>query len=276
MAAQESLANPNPPSREASYNLSEIELRHLTSQLIKERPPRSDDALVCYQLEANSKYANIGRTVEREVFEAFFGNDSEQMAEEYGPYEDQSIFFVTIDQATCEPAGVLRVIRNGDSGLKTLNDMETITASDEHLPTLDVQHVSEVHDITSLDECWDVGTVAVRKKFRSTKAQAQQASVQLYRALYVSGLSHGIKHFVSIIDKRPYEKMTNYLGIPFVPMADTPAFSYLGSESSQAVYGDVTKFYDNMNRKRFTVKGLMARRALGPLVKGTQDRTLNL
>ncbi len=259
------------------YDLSVEEMHKLTDQLLAEREPYSKDQIICYRLEEGSVYENVARTIECEVFEQYFGNNAEEMHDEYGKYEDQSIFFLSVDQQTQTPVGVLRVIQNGEEGLKTLNDLRMMVG-DEHpeIPDLPTESVLQAHEIDELDECWDVGTVAVRKEYRNNKAQAQEASVQLYRALYVSALEEGIKHFVSIIDERPFKKMVDYLGIPFEAMMGSKPFPYLGSESSYAAYGDVTKFYEKMNRKRYTVKGLLARRALQPLVKGTSDSSIEL
>lgn len=260
-------------SPQARYDLSDSELKQLTGQLLEERLPESNESVICYRLDNDSPYANVARSVEREVFEKYFGNDAEVMTREYGPYEDQSIFFLSIDQDSKAPAGVLRVIENGPSGLKTLNDLEDAAASDAaSMPQITAEEAQRYHGIESFDDCWDVGTVAVRKGYRSDTL----TSVQLYRALYVSALNEDIEHFISIIAEKPYEKMTKYLGIPFVPLAGSEPFAYLGSEANQAAYGDVTEFYTKMSRKRWTVRGALARRALNPLVKGTQDHALQL
>lgn len=260
-------------SPKARYDLDLSEMQLLTNQLLDERLPETTDTVVCYRVDSNSQYANIARTVEREIFEKYFGNDAEVMELEYGPYENQSIFFLSIDQDLKTPAGVLRVIENGPSGLKTLNDLESMAIDGvPNTPRIDKEKVRHYHDIESFEDCWDVGTVAVRKPYRSNTL----TSVQLYRALYVSALEEGIDHFISVIDRKPHEKMTKYLGIPFVPLAGSEPFSYLGSAESNAVYGDVTEFYRKMNRKRWTVRGALARSALNPLVKGTIDHSLHL
>lgn len=257
------------PSLEPRYDLDDGELHALSSQLLSEREPVTSDKVVCYRLEKGSAYENVARSIEREVFEKYFGNTSEEMRKEYGPYEDQSIFFLSIDQELKQPAGVLRVIQNGPAGLKTLNDL---AIGRDEAPRISPDQVKSYHGIDTFDDCWDVGTVAVRKPYRSDTL----ASVQLYRALYVSALDENVNHFVSIIDHKPYVKMTDYLGIPFVPMVGSEPFPYLGSKSSVAVYGDVTEFYPRMNRKRYTLRGALARSALRPLVKGTNDHTLQL
>lgn len=258
---------------EARYDLDEKTMLELTARLLQERAHEGKEPIVCYRVDTKSPYANVARSVEREVFEQYFGNDAECMREEYGPYEDQSVFFLSVDQETGTPAGVLRAIENGPSSLKTLNDLESAWKKDEpHIPYITREAAQQSHGIESFDNCWDVGTVAVRKPYRADTL----TSVQLYRALYVSALEENIDHFISIIAAKPYKKMTEYLGIPFVPLAGSEPFPYLGSPVNYAAYGNVTEFYQKMNRKRYTVKGMLARRALGPLVKGTRDNALQL
>lgn len=253
-----------PTTPERRYDLTFEEASQLTQQLVNERPPNGDDRHVCYRL-GDDEYANIGRYVEREVFEAHFGNDSEEMQTEYGPYEQNSTFFLTVDREKMIPTGVLRVIKNSPVGLKTLNDLEAID------PQFSIEDTKQFHKIDDLDECWDIGTVAVLPEYRSAQGAI---SVQLYRGMYVSAMKEDVQHFVSIIDSAPLSKLTDYLGIPFVPLNDSQPFSYLGSESSQAVYGHVPDFYNKMNRRRWTIKGILARKALARLVKGSEDRTL--
>src|SRR4051794_19204791 len=59
---------------------------------------------------------------EAEVFLKSFGNTVEQMAEEYGPYEDTSVF-VSITDPNGTVVAAARLITPGPIGLKTLNDL---------------------------------------------------------------------------------------------------------------------------------------------------------
>lgn len=253
------------------YDLSFAEMNALSDQLISERPT-SSDKVVCYAVENNSHYANVARSLEREIFEQYFGNTAEEMAIEYGEYEDQSRFFLSVDKTTNSPVGVLRVIENGPAGLKTINDIES--RREPKMPALTSQQIQYAHSIESYDNCWDVGTVAVRKQYR---VNDDTASIQLYRALYLSAMEHEADHFVSIIDSRPLNKMRDYLNIPFIPLAGSQPFPYLGSKSSEAVYGHVPEFYDTMRKARWTsVKRMLARRAFNQLVMGKLDSQIHL
>ena len=70
--------------------------------------------------------AELGRVVERVVFEEFFDNSPELLDEEYEPYEPASMFLCVIDQRRLVPAGVMRLIVPSPAGLKTLDDIERV------------------------------------------------------------------------------------------------------------------------------------------------------
>lgn len=249
------------------YDLSGDVMNQRIEQLLAAQPPTGDGDIFCYRFDNQDlNMANVARTIECQVFEKAFNNDPREMAEIYGPYEDASIFFLSVDASTHQACGALRVIENSSAGLMTFNDLPAQAA------TKNVEQMMSSHAIDSLDDCWDVGTVAVLPDYR--KRNNFEVSVQLYRSLYVSAMSQKIKHFVSIIDDKPYKTMTQYLGIPFKPLNGTTPFAFEGSNQSHAVHGYVPDFYKSMNRRRYTTKGWLARRALSPLVKGTRDSNL--
>jgi len=261
--------NKTPEVVSARYDLSDAEVRALSHQLLEEQAstvPTNYDYLAI-EVDSGSKYANLGRYVEGKVFEEAFGNDSEEMTSEYGPYEESSKFFISFDRRTQQPTGVLRVIKNSPSGLKSLND-----AANEPF-NIDLQKAVDDHHISDLNDVWDVGTIAVLPEYRRGEGPV---SVQLYRAMYLSALQNNIEHLVSIIDDKPLKKLTDYLAIPFVPLAGSKPGPYLGSEKSHVVYGHVPEFYHKMSRHMWTVRGMLARSALKRLVKGSEDESVVL
>jgi hypothetical protein len=245
------------------YDISDAQVSILVHNLLAERPPLADSKFVCYQLGWDDPASDVARHVERVVFEKHFkNNDAEKMREEYGPYEHASLFFLTIDQTTKEPVGAIRIIKDSDAGLKVFNDAE----AEEQLVPFTQAAAMLFHDIESLDDTWEVGTVAVMPTYRKT-----DAAVQLYRAMFTAAVRNEVEHFVAAIDTRPLKKMTDYLGIPFVPLLETKPFEYLGSATTQLVYGHVPDFYPQMSRRRHTIKGWIARKALDQLVFGKND-----
>ncbi len=261
---------------EPRYDLPFAAIDQLTQELIDrhthEVPVRYRYAAV--EVKGDSPYANIARYIEGTVFQAAFGNTPEQMKREYGPYETTSTFFISLDRGADgsvldlkKATGALRVINNSDQGLKTLNDIESEPFY------VDLDSVVYRHGIEDMNKTWDIGTVAVLPEYRKGEGPV---SVQLYRAMYLAAMHGNIEHLVSVIDGRALTKLTGYLGIPFVPLADSEPHPYLGSQSSTAVYGHVPEFFAKMSRHRLTPRGILAHKALARLVKGTEDDSIVL
>src|SRR4051812_3155607 len=106
------------------YDMSAEEAYELCSEFLRVQEHRPDTQFGCYMIGNSSKYSNLGRYVESNVFLKSFGNTPNVMESEYGPYEQASNFFVVIDQETEKPVGVMRVIENSDAGLKSLVDLK--------------------------------------------------------------------------------------------------------------------------------------------------------
>jgi hypothetical protein len=265
MPISTSEAFPERPDEER-YSISPTDAALLTQRLLEHQPPEGEDRFVCYKVPGDSLYANVGRYVESVVFNEAFGNNPKIMEQEYGAYDTQSTFFISIDRDKGVPTGALRIIESGSAGLKTLKDVLKIH------PETNTEEICASHQIDNIEKCWDVGTVAVMPENRSSEGGI---SVQLYRAVYVAAMEEGIEHFISIIDDKPLKKLTDYLGIPFEPLVDARPFEYLGSAKSNAVYGHVPDFYKQMNKGRlWRPKRILARNVLKRLVDGSQDSAL--
>lgn len=259
------------------YELSDAELSDLTHNLLASREINTANDVVCFRLEGDDPYADIAREIESRVFMDAFHNTPSIMRKEYSAYDDSSTFFLSVDKQREKAVGTLRIVRNSPSGLKTLNDLEEIGRDypESGLQGIDIATVQEEYNIENLDDCWDIGTVAIPKEERYGES-SKDTSLQLYRAMYVSAKGEGIKHLVSVIAPKAHTILTKYLGVPFTPLCDSKPFNYLDAQDSQVVYGYVPEFYNKMNRKRLTtIQGLLARKALAKLVKGKGvDETL--
>lgn len=198
-------------------------------QLLSEFPLRSEGRFGCYLLAASSSYSDIARAIECQVFQKFFGNVPAEMAREYAEYEDSSLFFLVVERETQRAAGVLRVIENSAAGFKTLNDIQGAPLC---LPT---SKVLAHHGIDDLSRCWDVGTLAVVKEFRG-QSHNHIVSTMLYGLLHTEVCKRGIDHVITVLDSHAYVQLTQMLGVPFMPIAHSEPFSYLGSENSRAAY----------------------------------------
>lgn len=253
------------PAR-ARYDVSESDMSRHVSDFLQTAEESPATRVQCYLVEDDAM-KNVARTVERVVFEQSFGNDAAQMHDIYGPYEEESTFFLSVDTVEQRPVGALRAVRHSEAGLMTFNTLPS-EATD-----VEPEQIIEHYQMGSLDKVWDIGTVAVLPDYRR---DGKGVSVQLYRAMYLAAMKNGIEHLTSIIDERPLETMTKYLGIPFEKMVGTQPFSYEGSAKSYAVHGYVPDFYPKMKRQSLTIRGVLARKALWPLVFGKDDAAIHL
>jgi hypothetical protein len=252
----------------ARYELHGNQAADLSEQLLSLHPPTARNRFVCYPITGSSRFADLGRTTELQVFEEAFGNDRGLMEREYGPYEHASQFFVVMDTERRQPAGVLRIIGNSSAGLKTLRD---VAGEPLRIPREDFQ---AFHGVEDLDRCWDVGTVAVLPEYRRSATRRRTVSLLLYRAFYVHALDRGIDHVVAVIDRYAHRSL-RALGIPLVPLCGSTPFSYLDSASSTALYGHVPEFrakaeahYRRLRARRPLLWCLLSR-PLRQLIRGT-------
>jgi hypothetical protein len=179
-------------------------------------------------ISGTSPGAVVARAVEASVFGEKFGNTLEDLQREYGDYDARSRFLLVSDNG--EPAGVLRVATAVRlSGLKTIRDVQAQLG-------VGLCDIIQHHGMLHAPNVLDVGTLAVRKSWRG---DGYVASV-LYGLLHQHCLRGGYEHMVAVVDSHAYRILTD-IGVPFVPLAGTKPFSYLGSPSSVACYARVAE-----------------------------------
>lgn len=198
-------------------------------QLLAQFPSARVERFGCYRIPDHSPFSDLARSLECAVFQEFFGNAPEIMTEAYAAYERSSWFLLVVDHDHEQPAGALRVIANSESGLKSLND---VAVEPLCLPSA---RVRAQHGIADLDRCWDAGTLAVAGAYRG-KVTDHLVSTMLYGRLYSEMYRCHIEHLVAILDKHAHRQLTDVLAVPFIPLLDSPPFSYLGSLQSRAVH----------------------------------------
>lgn len=214
------------------YNLSDFQRDELTREFLSTKTYSTRDRFACFEIEGGEPFSNIARQMEREVFQESFGNDAVMLAAEYKPYENSSLFFLAVDTEKKVPAGAMRMIRNSSAGLKTLVDLADSATTPVPVRTDDVRRH---HGIEELDRCWDGATATVPRRYRRSLAAIH---LQTLFAWYAAAVHENVEHFVSILDAPVYMVVQRTFGLPIVPLADTPPFSYMGSEC-QAVYAHV-------------------------------------
>jgi hypothetical protein len=192
---------------------------------------------VCFEIEGSDPFANIARQIEREVFEDSWGNDSATMKKEYGPYDESSVFFLAVDTRAKVPAGVLRMIRNSPAGLKTIVDLDDSIKSPIAPIAIPAGDVMRYHGIDDLDRCWDGATAAIPRRYR---LKLTTIHVQIMRVVSAAAIRENIQHFVAVLDAPVFKAARDVLGLPVVPLANTPPFTHMDAPNNQAVYAHVS------------------------------------
>lgn len=242
-----------------SYEISDRERLEIVRLLIERKLSPVESRYGVYVVEHDDPAANLGRSVELEIFGEFFQNDEQLMKREYGPYEQNSTFIIVLDEQKGEPAGVMRLISNGQNGLKSLNDIGQPPWEKE----LDIIFQENDLNPEDLDHIWDIATLAVRKEYRGKTA----VSAALYRALYLASEKRKIEYWVAILDNNVLELLA-VLGIHFKRYEGVGPASYLGSPESTPVYGNKNEIAD---RLREDLPDAYAYLALGEGLAGEVD-----
>jgi hypothetical protein len=176
---------------------------------------------------------------EAEVFLRWFGNTAVQLADEYGPYEDATVFLVIADRDDHVIGAVRLLAPGGRAGLKTLVDVgEAPWAVDGTRSAAAVG--------IDLSSTWEVATLGVR---RTADADRVQLALALYHGLMTIAQVNHMSSFVAVLDER-VRRLLSSVGIITHPLPGTTTAPYLGSGSSTPVYCHFGPMLENQ-RLRF-------------------------
>lgn len=225
-----------------------------------------------YVFGADEPEAELARAIERQVFLEVFGNPAELLAEEYGPYEDTTVFFVVIDHRRRLPAGQMRLILPSERGLKTFHDIGAVWGADPDRvlaatdPDVDPALV------------WDVATLAVEAEYRGSATDGL-VSIALQQTLVQSVLVGEGRWLVSILDLKPLELIQMFAAAPFHRFAGLDPLSYLDSPLSVPVIVDFREWEprllaDNPNSYDILWRGTGIEHAMRPPAWAALARTL--
>ena len=178
------------------------------------------------------------RECEAEVFLRWFGNTREQLADEYGPYEDSSVFLVLADERDEVLGAVRLLVPGGRAGLKTLADVGREPWG------VDGGRVTAAAGI-DLRSTWEVATLGVRGGRTGNRVQL---SLALYHGLMTVAQVNRMSSFVAVLDER-VRRLLGSVGILTRPLPGTATAPYLGSTASTPVYAHFTPMLDNQRRE---------------------------
>jgi hypothetical protein len=169
---------------------------------------------------------------EAEVFLRAYGNTREQLQDEYGPYEQASVFIALADQ-NGEVVGACRLIRPTEAGLKSLHDAARPPWS------LDVARAVRAARLDP-SQTWDVATLGCR---RGLKGPGKLASAALFHALVQVVRANEIRSAVMVIDER-VRSLLAAAGMTGRALPGAAPARYLGSAASTPVYRHCDEAFD--------------------------------
>ncbi len=194
------------------------------------------NALLNLHFDPRGDLLEEARQCEEDVFLQAFGNTRSQLEDEYGPYNDQSVF-VAVSDDSGRVFGACRLITPGSTGLKTLNDVARepwgVDASrSARLAGIDVART------------WDIATLGVRRDYRGGKLMVALA---MYHAIMKATKINDVATAVAIMDDHA-NRVLSGAGYMFSALPGTRPAEYLGSASSTPVYGHWSGLADAQRR----------------------------
>jgi hypothetical protein len=225
-------------AREIDLALEEI--RDLTTSLIE---PRDGEPFGLYAYLPDDPGAAAARYVERQIFGEAFGNTPDLLAQEYGRYEDTSIFFTVIDHRRRIPVGVTRAIMPSPAGMKSLDDI----ARDWGQPADEVWARAGLPPEQHLT--WDCATLGTLPDYRQG-ALFGLISMALYHPICALSTQWGFRWWVAIIDAPVLRVIQWRVGRPFIRYPGVPDMPYLGSPASVPVYADLDAWVARLRTKQ--------------------------
>lgn len=177
------------------------------------------------------------RDCEAEVFFRNYGNTRSEIQEEYGPYEDSSVFLAIADRHGEVLAAARLLAPGGRAGLKTLVDVGEAP-----------WHVDGLRSAAAvgmaLDTTWEVATLGAR---RESRAQGMRLSLALYHGLIEVQHANTMTSFVAVLDER-VRRLLSSVGLLTRSLPGTVTAPYLGSPASTPVYAHCSQVLDNQRR----------------------------
>ena len=193
---------------------------------------------VWMHFNAQGSLLESARDCEAEVFLRWFGNTRGQLDEEYGAYEDCSVFLALADRHDDVVAAVRLLVPGGRAGLKTLVDVARGPWN------VDGARAAAAVGIET-GSTWEVATLSVRS---GSAADGQRFSLALYHGLMTIARVNRLSSFVAILDER-VRRLLGSVGIATRPLPGTTTAPYLGSAASTPVYAHFLPLLEQQRRK---------------------------
>ena len=194
------------------------------------------NTLLNLHFDARGELLESARQCEEDVFLQAFGNTREQLEDEYGPYNDQSVFIAVADDSG-HVVGSCRLITPGPAGIKTLNDVSREPWG------VDGERSARAAG-ADLERTWDIATLGVRPGYRGGSLMV---AIALYHGLMKGTRTNEVTTATAIMDAHAHRVLSS-VGFAFPSLPGTKPAPYLGSESSIPCYGHWSGLADAQRR----------------------------
>ncbi len=178
------------------------------------------------------------RDCELEVFLRTYGNTREEIADEYGPYEDSSAFIALTDSRG-DVVAETRMIAPSAAGLKTLNDL---SRAPWHVDGYRAARAAGI----DLSQTWDVATLGVRTN--ALRGTGLKAALAMYYAITAGTRANDLRWLVMLMDDR-VRRLLSSLSLPTHILPGTWSGDYMGSPACTPLYTDVVTGMDQLRRQ---------------------------
>lgn len=200
---------------------------------------RGSERYSVHSVPAAHPAAELGREIEREVFAEAFGNTREQLADEYRPYDDASVFLIAIDRHLREAVGTMRIIVPSIAGHKSVLDLARDPWHEDHLAV-----IARTPGAPHLEDTWDIATLAVARRHHAPGRIVSRALMDVFaHATYASLETEApARYWVSVLDLHVLDLIQRTWNRPFRSWTGVLVGSYLDSPASLPVWTDTREW----------------------------------
>lgn len=171
---------------------------------------------------------DAAKAVEAAVFWQWYRNTPAQLAEEYDPYEDASVFLAVTDSHDEVVAAMRLLAPGGAAGLKALNDLAREPWK------VDGARVAAAAEL-DLTSTWEIATLTSTRQQAASRIRNAMA---LYHGFGIVARVNSMTGFVAILDER-VRRLLDQVGYVTRTLPGTRPGPYLGSDSSVPVFADI-------------------------------------
>jgi len=177
------------------------------------------------------------RECEADIFLQWYGNTRGQLEEEYGPYEQSSVF-VALADADDRVVGAVRFLVHGGAGLKTLDDAGKPPWGVDAIRSATAARIDTA-------TTWDCATMGVRP---GVKGSRTQLGLAVYHGLLLALRANDVRTVIAVLDER-VRRLLSSVGLVMNALPGTAPAPYLGSTASTPVYAHVAAAVDHQRRQ---------------------------